>query len=73
MAATKGKEGGFAIGMWFYMHVQTLSQDDCLRRLGNALRAAHLHGFTNGLAKAVLWRMVVDEGICEKHQLRMYV
>lgn len=51
-------------------------QEGRLRKLGYALRAAHLYGFTNGLAKAVIWRMVdlvMDEGLCEKHQMRMHV
>ena len=53
-----------------------LSQDSRLCRLGNALRAAHMYRFTNGLAKAVIWRMVdliVDEGLCDKHQMRTHV
>ena len=53
-----------------------LSQDGRLRKLGNALRGAYMYGFTNGLSKALIWQMVdlvVSEGLCDKHQLKIHV
>ena len=57
-------------------YVYTLLQDGRLRKLGNALRGAQMYGFTNGLSKALICRMVdlvIEEGLCDKHQMKMHV
>ena len=54
-----------------------ISQDPQLRKLGNAVRGgACIYGFTDGLSKSVIWRMVdlvMEEGLCEKHQIRIHM
>ena len=42
-----------------------------LFKLGGAAKGAQLHGYTNGLSKALIWRMVdlvIDNWLCPKHQ-----
>lgn len=39
-----------------------------------AIRLAILHGYTNGIAKALMMRivdLVVDHGVCSEHELKL--
>ena len=72
---------GGSTGRFLYTAVQHLllhnndfSRDPRLWQLGCALRGALLHGFTNGLSKALTWNIVSvvqQYELCTRHQVHI--
>ena len=68
------------VGVWVCGYVGVISdffhKDPRLQQLGCAIRGAQLHGFTNGLSKALSWRLVdivIQHGLCSNHSLSLHV